>query len=153
MLHTATAAEERKQATQALGRIGVEPDTVVPALIAILRTETNAAGRGAAALALAHFDQLSGLTVPWLLAALHDPDAGVVSDVVDALGRLGPAAIAAVPQLRELAASPNHPARRVYTVGGGHGGLINGAESALDRIDFEWRSRVVAKSVEPTVPK
>ncbi len=81
----------RRAAAWALGPVGADPDTAVPALIAMLKDEKDRAGRCAVAGALGAFGPAAASAIPVLRETLRsdgsDEDRGWVA--ADAIGRIG----------------------------------------------------------------
>ncbi len=100
----------------ALGKIGLDGDSVEP--LARLVRETNGRGRGLAAEALGRVGTGAHAAVPELIAAAADPRPDVRWRAVWALGRIGPAATPAVPVLREALADTDVRWRAAEALGG-----------------------------------
>ncbi len=102
-------AGEREFAAVALGRIAGDAPRVVPRLRALL-TDTHTAVRAAAAHALGRFGPGAGSAVPALVATFKDPDAHELlkRSALLALEPIGPAGLAAVPDLIEVVRRGSH---------------------------------------------
>lgn len=98
-------AEARASAAEALGKISPVTPAIVPALISALRCDDHARVRSVVAQALGRIGQASiDSAVPQieqeLVAALRDEDELVRKSAVEALGHIGPRAVAAIPALQ-----------------------------------------------------
>ena len=96
---------DRRSAAYALGKLGSEAFSAMPALIKRLKDDTSAKVRDAAAFALGEIGRDSLMAagdanlVPALAAALKDADSLVRRSAAYALGNLGPDAASAVEEL------------------------------------------------------
>ena len=90
----------RRSALIALTELGPEARAALPAVLRILREETEPATRKVAAEALGAFGPAAAAAVPDLVAALADKNEYTREQVVRALGAIGPKARAAVPALQ-----------------------------------------------------
>jgi HEAT repeat protein len=105
-------------AAEAIGSIGPQATPAVPALMDLLgENDANVHGRAADALA-----KIGPEAVPALIKALSDPVAAKRKAATWALGKMGPGATAAVPDLRRLASDPSPL-------------VASGAQQALYRIE------------------
>jgi HEAT repeat protein len=114
----------RDLAIDALGRIGLRHESVLPALLRILRTHGDTGTRAAAAGALGFIGPAAKVAVPDLLELLKftDPKDSnttytIRGAVVVTLGEIGPDAKAAVPALIEAFRDKNpaaDPVRRLF---------------------------------------
>lgn len=91
----------RHQAIFALGAIGPQARSAVPALATILTDDPDPNIRNEAALALSKMTPASEAALPALIQAVGDDDPWVRVNAMMALSRLGEAAHAAVPSLIE----------------------------------------------------
>ena len=89
----------RKAACSALGEIGSQAVTSVPALFDLLRSEEDSES---ARNALRRIDNVEPDIVPFLIAALDTDDRRTRFYAVYYLGKIGPAAKDALPALRSL---------------------------------------------------
>jgi HEAT repeat protein len=109
-------AELRRVTVQSLGRIGVRPAAVVPALVKELRRDRDEAVPQAAAEALGRFGKDAAIAVPALIK-----DGRIAWDydrlaTIQALGSIGPAAAPAVPALLEVLRERRDDANSVAAV-------------------------------------
>ncbi|GAX41682.1 hypothetical protein NIES4075_26790 [Tolypothrix sp. NIES-4075] len=101
-------ADVRKDAAEALGRIGEKAASAVPALIQALKNDKEANVRLFAASGLRGIGKEAASAVPALAEALKsDKEPDVRSIAVEALGRIGEKAASAVPTLTEALKNDN----------------------------------------------
>ncbi len=103
----------RWQSASALGKIGPAAAKAVPALIEMLRHNSDERARGDAADALGSID--ADTAVPVLAEALKDDNWLALMWAADAVRTIGPAAREAAPALRELTRNPNPGIRQIAT--------------------------------------
>src|SRR5437867_3615564 len=82
----------RERAADALGNLHIEPDTVVPALIRLLKDNSKAA-RYLAVSGLGRFQSQARPAVPAINALLTDPEEGVREAATNALRKIVPEAL------------------------------------------------------------
>ena len=103
--------EHQALAASILAYIGPPAQAAVPALVEIVKTDTNPDARREALMALGTIGHAeAGATAA--AAALGDPDEKVVIAACFALERMGPAAKEAVPALKKLAESNDRATRQ-----------------------------------------
>ena len=107
-------SDVRAAAALALGRIGQEPDKVVPILIQALANK-NYKVKGGSAHALGYFPTYAKQTVPLLLNALSDKSVPVRQDVLYGLRQLGPLAKKASETVKKMLNDPNEYVRDAAT--------------------------------------
>lgn len=104
----------RTSAAQALGQIGPEAKTAVPALAELLK-DAESYVRSTAAGALGQIGPEAKGAVSGLIELLKDTESWVRSNALDTLGKIGPEAKPAVPALVKLLKESRgeHPRHRV----------------------------------------
>ena len=106
-LKNSTSARERAEAAAAIGRRGAlsvnDVKEALEPLADLVKSDSDAQVRSAAAKALGDIGSQPTLAVPALTEALKDKAMGVKMAAINALGQFGPEARPALPQLRAIA--------------------------------------------------
>ncbi len=116
---------ERARAARALALMGPEAAWALPYLSEQLHDPVNEVCYNSAN-AMGHMGEVA---VPYLVAALGDPDPNRRRALVNGLAQIGPEAEAAVPALTEMLSDPDEPVR-------------SGADYALKSIGAPWLKRL-----------
>jgi len=134
-------AKFRWAAAVFLGEMGPAAEHAIP----LLEKATKSADKETASCAVQALAQIIPGTVPVLLETLKDPDPGMRISAAVALGRLGPSAREAVPDLTALLKDPAMGSPTIMGRGFGQESVSNAAANAIARIDPEAAAKASVK--------